>query len=196
MVSTTAAASSRTTSSRLGRLRPADALPISLSALCGSTRPAANAGAMPKSRPAAKRHGKGEEQDGRVDLDAWQSRQVCRADRLEHAQAAFGDQHAGHGAERSASSSAFDQQLAHEPAAARAERGTQAQFPPPLRAAREQQVGDVRARDQQHAAHDREQQHEGIPESAAQGLVEALDDDGALSRARAGSSLSCAARSA
>jgi hypothetical protein len=56
-------------------------------------------------------------------------------------------------ATREAENHAFDQQLPHDPPAARPERRPDGQLLPAAQAARQQQVRDVRARDEEHARH-------------------------------------------
>ena len=60
----------------------------------------------------------------------------------------------------------FGQHLLHEACASRADRGAQSHFASARRAAREQQIGDVRTRDQQHADGDHRERDQGTLELA------------------------------
>ncbi len=117
--------------------------------------------------------GDGPEDHGRRDGDAGREPEhapveghlqvhVVRGGRqLPHEQAAepAGEDEAEHGAE-SREHEALAQELPRQPGARRAERQAHAQLVPPRRRAREQQVGDVGARDEQHEADDDHQRGE------------------------------------
>ena len=83
--------------------------------------------------------------------------------------------HAARAAERG-EHEPFAQELADDPAAARAERGADGDFAPAGGAAREQQVRDVGARDQQHRRDRREQHDEPEPVVADEHVLEPAHD--------------------
>ena len=102
-----------------------------------------------------------ERQHGAVEADGLESRDVARIDGAHDVEARLGDQQTGRAAEE-AEHDAFREQLANEPVPAGAERGADRDFLLPSGGAREQQVCDVRARNQQHERH-RSEQHEHRP---------------------------------
>ena len=63
---------------------------------------------------------------------------------------------------------AFGEQLAHQPAAAGAERGAHRQLAIAAQHPRQREVGDVRARDQQHQAGDAEQDQQQLARAGGQ----------------------------
>ena len=96
-------------------------------------------------------------QGDRVDPDFGDTRNQIRAEGDERTQRPLGQQHAG-GAAEHGQEHAFGHELAHHLASARAEREARGDLAPARGKAREQQVGDVRARDQEHAADGAEEQ--------------------------------------
>ena len=146
--------------SRPARRRPPDPIdprPASFSASCTFTPAACNAGSRPIASPvtsvttSAKPSASGSilissargiksaaegDQRGKRPLRQQQARDAAK----------HGEEHA------------FGDELAHHVEPRRAEREARRDLPSPAGKAREQQVGDVRARNQQHAAHGAEQQ--------------------------------------
>ncbi len=90
----------------------------------------------------------GEGQNGAVDGDVLQPRNVAGIDGAHHVEGPLGDEEAG-GAAHDGEQKAFGQQLADDAQAARAQRGADGDFLFAGGGAREQQVGDVGAGDQQ-----------------------------------------------
>ena len=99
-----------------------------------------------------------EQQHGRVDADLIDARQIGRTDAHEQAEDRPGHQHAEHAA-HDREQHALGQQLTNQAPAPGAERRAHRHLAAPRRGADEQQVRDVRARDQQHEA-DRTQEHQ------------------------------------
>ncbi len=84
-----------------------------------------------------------------IDADGVETRDVSRVHRANDGEADARNDKTG-GATQHSEQQALGQQLAHEPAPRCAERGSNRDFPLPSAGARQQQVGDVGARDQQH----------------------------------------------
>ena len=149
-------------------------LPVFIAAL-RSGRRARSAGSRPTSGPVAT-------------VTASENSSTCRSSRgvnvigsasdgepAQHVDADVGDDDAGEAAEQR-EHQVLGQHLTHQPAAAGAERRTHGQLLLAMAAAREQQVGDVGARDQQHQRHGAEQDHHRRPRHAADDLGHRLHD--------------------
>jgi hypothetical protein len=104
-------------------------------------------------------------------LDARHARRQRRQERL---QPEVAEQHAGDGAQQR-QQHALGQQLAQHARAAGPEREPHGDLALPVGGAREQQVRDVRARDQQHEGDRAQQQHQRGAHVADHGLVQRLD---------------------
>ena len=116
----------------------------------------------------------GEEQDARIDGDRAQARHVFRLQRLNPAHA--GGRH--HDAEQAADrreEDALGQELLQQPAAARAQRRADRELFLTSEGAREQQVGDVGAGDQQDEADGAEQHQQRTADVADDLLVQRHD---------------------
>ena len=117
-----------------------------------------------------------EDQDAAIDVDGVEPRDLHRADADQRVDAPERDHGAGRAAGRG-QRQAFNQQLAHDADPARAERGADRHLAAARGAARQQQVGDVGARDQQHGRHRAEQRDQGGPVVLDQHILEWPDDD-------------------
>ena len=103
--------------------------------------------------PGSKAHGRDEEEDGAVHRELNPRRLPDILRRLvEQPNAHDRQQISGHAAD-GGEHDALDEQLPDDPHTRRAERHANADFPRTVRRSGEQQVGDVRARDEQHEAH-------------------------------------------
>ena len=150
--STSARAISATTS--IDRMRRWRALPepprlSSLSDSRMSNRVACSAGTTPKTRPVTHRERQREQRHGPVDGDALRARQPRGHGRRQQRHAPRRQQQAGRAA-GAREHEALDEQLPDDARAAGADRDAHGHFFLPADRAREQQVGDVRARNQQH----------------------------------------------
>ena len=182
-----APASSTSVSARLTTMRapvqrrartPPDPMPRppSLSTSLTLVFDTCSAGARPKMMPVARRDGGEEREDGAVHPEVHVVRladvlrrgieQVDADDRQREAEDAA-DQRQQH---------ALDEQLADDAPARRAERHADADLARAVRGAREQQVGDVRARDQQHERDRAHQRPEHDPDLPAVLLLVVGDD--------------------
>ncbi len=119
------------------------------------------------------RQGGREREHGRVDVDGLQSRQARRADLHEGVDAPDRDQQAERAAGRR-EQHALGQELPHQARAAGAQRAANGNLPLPDRRAREQQVRDVGAGDQQHEADRGEQRQQRRTHVADQIVVQRM----------------------
>jgi hypothetical protein len=118
---------------------------------------------LPRRRNAeerARQHGdaEGKQQNDRVDADVRNRQQVRRQDRVDAANRPHGADHANHTANER-QRQAFDQQLPQQSRPARAHRRAYRNLPLSRGGASEQQVRDIRTRDEKDAA-DGAEQHE------------------------------------
>ena len=104
------------------------------------------------------RHDQRDRQHAEIDGDVGDARDVGRRERDEHPNTQHGQSRAkrrrNHGEQK-----AFGRELTHQPRPGRPKRGAHGHFAAARRAARQEQVGHVRARDEQDEAHGG-QQHE------------------------------------
>jgi hypothetical protein len=188
---------------RAARGRPAGASNTSDSATSATTRTAvraphafARAQSLQRARIGARelecrqRHAAGqhrreqrEEENALIDPDGMQAGNLDRADADQRVDAPQGDDGAAGAAERR-EDEPLAQELANDPAAARAERGANRDLAPPGGAAREQQVRHVGARDEQHRRHRREQHDEPEPVVADEHVLKPAHDHAARAAAR------------
>ena len=110
-----------------------------------------------------------EREDRAVERDGVEPGNVAGIDVADDLQRAVRDEQTG-GAAEQAEQQALGQQLPDEPLPARAERGADRDFLLTAGRARQQQVRDVRARDQQHERHRSEQHENRQPHVADDGL--------------------------
>ena len=154
------------------RFDPLGALVRSFSSTTRSGFDAWTAGARPKRTPVASATSEGEEQHAPVRVQVERiGRQERRPERPEQPLRPVREQHPGRAADER-EQRALGQQLAHQPAASGAERQPHRDLLLPRRRAGEQQVRDVRARDQEHEADDRHQQTAGRHEPGAEAGIE------------------------
>ena len=111
-----------------------------------------SAGSTPTSTDTASATADAKAEHAQVQRDVGGERQIERQQRHRDADQQRGQSDAGHAAER-AEHQAFGQQLRHDAPAAGAQRGAHGDLLASRGAPRQQQVGDVRARDQQHQDH-------------------------------------------
>jgi hypothetical protein len=136
----------------------------------GQVRPRrAQRGGEAEQQPAEDREQRREAEHARVQPDLFRGHRVrdeqagtAEVQPAQQPHAAPRHGHADSAAEQG-EESALRQELAHQARAARAQRRADGHFPPPRRRAREQQVGHVRARDQQHGEHGAQQHEERRP---------------------------------
>ncbi len=176
MSSTSASAISAIISTLRRRTWSTDGDPVARSVRLRSRLAARRAGTRPKHDRRERAGADGEEQHGAVDAHGVEARQVRRvqprqrprAGPREHepGQAAAGRQH-----------EALGRELPQEPRAAGAERAAHRHLALARGRAREEQVRDVRARDQQHEADRHEQRHERPPRVLDDVVLERHDAD-------------------
>ena len=109
----------------------------------------------------ARHAGKGK--NGPVDPQLVEPRHAAAAERAHRIHRPDGDEHAGTGSEHG-QQRGFREELPDEPSARGAERRTDSRISPPRRGLRHEQIGDVRAREQQQQAHGAEQHPHRVPE--------------------------------
>ena len=119
----------------------------------------AQRGADADEEPRQERRRRGDAEDRQVDASAIEKRNRAGIEPDQTAYPGDRQQYARQSA-RSGIQHRLDQQLADEPAAARAEGAPERQFPTPRRPAREHQVGDIGAGDEQHDRDRRSKQDE------------------------------------
>jgi hypothetical protein len=107
------------------------------------------AGTHPNSRPVSSGHAQREEQDAAVRVARDARDRNARGHQPQHQRARPCRDQYSDGATAQSQQHAFRQQMADQPTAARAERHTDRKLFTTRRGAAEQQVGDVRAGDQQ-----------------------------------------------
>ena len=93
----------------------------------------------------------------------------------EEAQAYLSDRHACRGGDQR-EQEALDEKLSRQPRRARSERGPHGDFPAPRRAAREQEIRDVGASDQQHERDGAQQDEQGWTNRSEDDRLERLDE--------------------
>ena len=126
---------------------------------------ASQAGATPKTTPVRTLSRKRKNQHGGVEMNAARARQICRCEREQGIESPARDEQAGRAAaERE--EHAFGQQLPNESKTARPERGANRKLAMPRGRAGEEEIGDVRAGDEEHAADRAEQRVEHDPHIA------------------------------
>jgi hypothetical protein len=121
------------------------------------------------------RDGHGETENDRMNGDFVEPRHVGRADLDEDPQPRVGEQQAERAADRT-DHEAFDEQLARQAAAPRAERGAHRELLPACIGPNQHQIRDVRARDEQHRT-DRAHEHPERARHAADQVVLQRADD-------------------
>ena len=159
---TTEDASWRTTSARRANCRERPAVPVrppSFSTPVTSGRDNCSAGRSPNRMPVTIGENGGEEQHGAVERRFIEPRQVRRPQRDDDLQSRPRDREARGGA-GDRQQHALGKQLRDDLPAAGAKRGAHRDFTAPHVGARQLQVRDVRARDQQHEANRSEQDQE------------------------------------
>ncbi len=122
-----------------------------------------------------------EQERHRVDVDRRETRQPDGARRDERAQPHYGDEHPQPAAEERQDHALRDE-LAHQTRAAGAERGTERELAASLRAAGEEEVGDVDAGDDEQHEHGREHRQQRGPDFTRDVGLERRDDEPRLKR--------------
>ena len=172
MTSTTASATSDITSPRRTQVRaptPSSAGPTSFSEMLTTCSRRCSSGARPKSTPVTIEMASVNSEHDRVERDLGRSRQALRIRRQQRAQAGEAER----GAERAAGErqhDPFGQELPQQPPASGAERRADRELPLPRLGARQQQVGEIGAGDEQHEP-DRALQHPQRRADAADEVV-------------------------
>ena len=113
------------------------------------------------------RHAKREDQHHRIEPDFAGARREPANERRQHADGDPGEANADRSAD-GRQQRALGEQLPHQPAASRAERGAHRQLAIAAKHPRQREVGDVRARNQQHQSGDAEQDQQQLARAARQ----------------------------
>ena len=129
-----------------------------------------NAGHEPEQQSRRNRQRQSEGRDGRVDADLGQARYPLRLETDERVHTPYGEQQS----ERASGGSenrALGQKLAHQSTASCPERAADGHLRFARRRAGEQEIRDVRARDEQHESHGAEQDEHRLPDVPDHGFV-------------------------